>query len=80
MKVVYTSNVFKDANGTPRKFLIPADAVKTYQKRDEYLQKMIELGGIFAKPTAEFLGYRSKMLAARKKIERMGWHSILVDA
>jgi hypothetical protein len=78
-KIHYTSPVFSHADGSSRKFLIPADALTTYAKRDECLFKMHQMGGIYAKPTPEFLKLRSKMLAAKRKIERMGWFSITVN-
>lgn len=74
-KVIYTSPVFKDENGNGRKFLIAAEGVSTHAKRDAMLLKMIALGGIHAKPTEEFMGYRKKMLAAKRKIEKNGWFS-----
>ena len=70
-KVIYHSPAF--TSGGP--FLIPAEALSTYAKRDECLLKMQELGGIYAEPTKEFLKLRSKVLAARRKIELNGWHS-----
>jgi hypothetical protein len=76
MKVLFTSLVFTNVDGTPRKFLIPAEAATTYAKRDIALRAMIELGGIHAKPTPEFMAIRKKMLSAKRKIERQGWHSI----
>ena len=79
-KVVYTSPVFSHADGSSRKFLISVNALSTYAKRDECLLKMHELGGIYAKPTPEFLKLRSKMLSAKRKIEREGWFSESVVA
>ena len=73
--IVYTSPVFSNADGSGRKFWIPSNALATYAKRDECLLKMDELGGIYAKPTPEFMKIRSKMLAARRKIQREGWFS-----
>ena len=70
-KVIYHSPAF--TSGGP--FLIPVEAISTYAKRDECLLKMHELGGIYAEPTKEFLKLRSKMLSAKRKIERNGWHS-----
>ena len=70
-KVIYHSPAF--TSGGP--FLIPVEAISTYAKRDECLLKMHELGGIDAEPTKEFLKLRSKMLSAKRKIERNGWHS-----
>ncbi len=73
MKVVYTSLVHKNSDGTPRQFLVPAEAVKTHAKRDSALLAMLALGGIHAQPTAEFLAYRRTMMSAKRKIEREGW-------
>jgi hypothetical protein len=78
MKVLYTSPVFKDADGSARKAMIPAAALSTYATRDAALLSMIELGGIYAKPTAEFLSLRKKMLAAKRKIQKNGWFSQMV--
>ena len=77
MKVIYTSPVFSHNNGTARQFSIPMEAIGTYAKRDECLLKMIAMGGIYAEPTAEFIKIRSKMLAAKRKIQKMGWSSEL---
>ena len=74
-KVLYTSTFFLNEDGSGRKFLIPAEGVKTYQKRDACLIKMKAMGGIYAKPTPEFLKLRNQMLNARRKIEKMGWMS-----
>ena len=46
MKVLYTSPVFKNSDGSGRQFMIPLTAIKTYIKRDSALLAMIELGGI----------------------------------
>lgn len=78
MKVIYTSPVFKNEDGKARKFFIPVEALSTYAKRDACLLQMSEMGGIYAKPTPEFLKLRSKMLAAKRKIEKMGWFSTMV--
>lgn len=75
MKVLYSSPVFKDSDGSARKAMIPLAAVETYAKRDAALLAMIELGGIYAKPTPEFLALRKKMMAAKRKIEKNGWFS-----
>ena len=74
-KVIYHSPAF--TSGGP--FLVPVEALSTYAKRDECLLQMQALGGIHAEPTKEFLKLRSKMLAARRKIERNGWHSRTVS-
>lgn len=68
-KALYRSPVF--SSGVP--FLVPVEALSTYAKRDECLLQMQALGGIHAEPTKEFLKLRSKMLAARRKIERNRW-------
>ena len=75
MNIIYTSPVFKDLDGTARKFSIPVEAVTTYAKRDAALLKLIALGGINAKATPEFLAIRKTMLSAKRKIERQGWFS-----
>ena len=75
MKVVYTSPVFKDADGSARKFMIPLHAVETYAKRDAALLAMMALGGINADPTPEFMSFRKTMMSAKRKIERNGWYS-----
>jgi hypothetical protein len=75
MKVLYTSPVFKDANGSARQVLIPLHAVETYAKRDSALLAMMALGGINADPTPEFMAFRKTMMSAKRKIERNGWYS-----
>jgi hypothetical protein len=69
-KVVYQSPVFSSSPS-----LIPAEALSTYAKRDQCLLQIIALGGIHAKPSAELYKLRSKMQAARRKIERNRWWS-----
>ena len=78
MNIIYTSPVFKDLDGTARKFSIPVEAVTTYAKRDAALLKLIALGGINAKATPDFLAIRKTMLSAKRKIERQGWSSVAV--
>jgi hypothetical protein len=73
MRVLYTSPVFKNADGSGRQFMIPANAVQTYAKRDAALLVMMELGGIYAQPTLEFMAHRKSMMSAKRKIEREGW-------
>ena len=73
MKVLYTSPVFKNVDGSGRQFKIPLAALSTYQKRDAALRSLIDLGGITAVMTAEVVGLRKKMLSAKRKIEREGW-------
>ena len=72
MKVVYTSPALN------RKFLVPVVAVKTYQRRDAALLKLKKLGGVSAPMTPEALKLRQTMLAAKRKIEREGWHCVAV--
>lgn len=79
MKVVYTSPVFQDAQGSARKFLIPLLALETYAKRDSALLAMMALGGIDAEPTPEFMALRKTMMSAKRKIERNGWYSRVVE-
>ena len=67
--VVYTSPFFNTSS------VIPAVALKTYQKRDAALIKMRALGGISAGATPEMIKLRARMLAAKRKIEREGWYS-----
>ena len=74
-KVIYTSPVFSNADGSARKFLVPVEGLSTHAKRDQMLLKMKELGGIYATPTKEFMDCRKKMLAAKRKIEKNGWYS-----
>ena len=80
MKVLYTSPVFKNSDGSGRQFMIPLTAIKTYIKRDSALLAMIELGGIHAEPTPEFMSHRKSMMSAKRKIEREGWHCQPVSA
>jgi hypothetical protein len=78
MKVLYTSPVFKNADNTGRQFMIPVNAVQTYAKRDAALLQMIEMGGIHAKLTPEFIAQRKAMLSAKRKIERESWFCTVV--
>ena len=80
MKVLYTSPVFKNQDGTARQFMIPVTAIKTYAKRDSSLLAMLALGGINATPTPEFMAHRKSMMSAKRKIEREGWYSETVAA
>ena len=75
MKVLYTSPVFKNEDGSGRQFMIPLVAIKTYAKRDAALLAMTEMGGIYAKITPEFIAQRKAMMSAKRKIEREGWFS-----
>jgi len=74
-KILYTSPAFKNADGSSRQFMIPLNAIKTYAKRDAALMAMMELGGIHAQPTTEFMAQRKAMMSAKRKIEREGWFS-----
>ena len=74
-KVSYTSPFFHNEDGSFKVALVPAAAVTTYAKRDAALVKMHALGGIHAQPTVEFMKLRTKMMAAKRKIERNGWVS-----
>lgn len=80
MKVLYTSPVFKNANGTGRQFMISANAVQTYAKRDAALLVMMEMGGIHAQLTPQFIAHRKTMMSAKRKIQREGWFSEPVTA
>ena len=77
LKVQYVSPVFHNADGASRKVMIPVEALTAYAKRDAALLKLMALGGIHAKPTPEFMKIRSTMMSAKRKIERMGWFSIM---
>ena len=72
-KILYTSPAFKNADGSGRQFMIPLNAIKTYAKRDAALMAMMEMGGIHATPTPEFMAHRRTMMSAKRKIEREGW-------
>jgi len=78
MKVLYTSPVFNNADGSARRFMVPVKAVQTYAKRDAALLQMIEMGGIHAKLTPEFVAQRKAMMSAKRKIEREGWFCTVV--
>jgi hypothetical protein len=80
MKVLYTSPVFKNADGSSRQFMIPVKAVQTYAKRDSALLVMTQMGGIHAKLTPEFIAHRKSMMSAKRKIEREGWFCEMVTA
>lgn len=71
--VVYTSPIFRNADGSARQSLIPSAAVETYAKRDAALLAMKALGGIHADPTPEFLALHKKMMSAKRKIEKNSW-------
>jgi hypothetical protein len=79
-KVLYTSPVFKNADGSGRQFKIPLVAIKTYAKRDAALLVMTALGGIHATPTSEFMAHRKAMMSAKRKIEREGWFCEAVNS
>ncbi len=74
--IVYNSPFFNTL------VVIPAVALKTYQKRDACLIRMREMGGVAAGyNNPEVIKLRAKMLAAKRKIEREGWYcQVLVDA
>ena len=80
MKVLYTSPIFTTANGTAQQFMIPSDAIKTYAKRDAALLAIKSMGGIYADLTPEVIKQRKIMLAAKRKIQREGWHCEVVIA
>jgi hypothetical protein len=79
-KILYTSPAFKNADGSGRQFMIPLNAIKTYAKRDAALMAMMEMGGIHATPTPEFMAHRRTMMSAKRKIEREGWFCETVSA
>ena len=78
MKTLYISPVFKNEDGTPRKFMIEAAGIKTHAARDAAVLKMMELGGINAPNTPEVQKLMSKIRSAKRKIEKNGWYSTSV--
>lgn len=78
MKVLYTSPVFKNEDGTPRQFMIPLAGLKTHTARDAAVLKMLDLGGIHAPATAETNKLMSAIRRAKRKIEREGWYATSV--
>lgn len=80
MKVIYTSPIFKDESGQPLQFKVPLAGLKYHQKRDYHLLEMMNLGGIHAQLTPEFLAHRKAMLSAKRKIEKNGFFSEVVHA
>lgn len=80
MKVLYISPVFKNVDGTPRKFMIESAGIKHHQARDRAVMKMMELGGIHAKDTPETRKLMSAIKRARKAIEKNGYYSTSVVA
>lgn len=76
MKVLYTSPLFHNADGTARQFMVPVDGLKTHQARDAAGMKMMALGGIHAPDTLEVRKLMGTIQRAKRKIERKGWYSV----
>ena len=76
MKVTYVSPVFRNEDGTAKRFLIPLAALSTYRTRDGALLKMLDLGGIHAKSTPETKKLMATIRRAKNKIAKEGWFSI----
>ena len=74
-KVLYISPIFNNQNGQPQRFLVPAEAVATYAKRDVAVMVLQSFGGIHAQQTSEFLKHHRRLMSAKRKIERNGWFS-----
>ncbi len=74
-KIVYTSPVFKNADGTARQFMIPIAGLKAHQARDNAVLKMMTLGGIHAPDTPEVRKLMAAIQRAKRKIAREGWFS-----
>lgn len=72
-KIVYTSLCFTNADGTPRKFLVPKVALPTYLQRDAALAKCMSMGGIYAELTPTYLRFRKIHLSASRKIRSKSW-------
>lgn len=75
MKTLYISPIFKNLDGTFRKFMIAAEGIKTHAARDAAVLKMMELGGISAPDTPEVQKLMSKIRSAKRKIEKNNWYS-----
>jgi hypothetical protein len=75
MKVLYTSPVFKNIDGTARQFMVPAAGLKTHAARDGAVLKMMALGGINAADSLETRKLMATIRRAKRKIEREGWFS-----
>jgi len=78
MYTTYLSPVFKNADGSQRIVRVPVESLSTWVLRDACLAQMMALGGIHAHPTPEFMKLRAKMMSAKRKIEKNGWHSTAV--
>lgn len=80
MKVLYVSPVFKNEDGSGRKFMIPLAGLKAHMARDRAVLKMMELGGINAPDTLETRKLMGAIRRAKKTIEKNGWYSTAVVA
>lgn len=73
MKVLYTSPVFHNADGTARQFMVPLAGLKAHKARDAAVLKMMDLGGIHAQDTPETRKLMAAIRRAKRQIEREGW-------
>ena len=73
MKVLYTSPLFSNIDGTARQFMIDIKGIKFHAKRDAAVLRMKELGGIYAPATPEVVALRKQILSAKRSIERNGF-------
>ena len=73
MKVLYTSPVFKNLDGTFRKVWIDQAGLRTHKTRDAAVVKMMALGGISAPNTPEVRKLMGSIIRAKRKIEKNSW-------
>lgn len=73
-RIVYTSPLFNC------KFWIPLDGLGAHTERDYCVLKLQTLGGINAPLTEQTKKLRTRLKAARRKIEKNGWWSEVVPA
>jgi hypothetical protein len=74
-KIVYTSPFFFNDSGEGRKFLIPIEGLKTYQKRDAALIEIRSRGGIHMAATTENMKIHRQLMAAKRMITSKAWFS-----
>jgi hypothetical protein len=70
-----TKVTFKTLDTT---LLIPSEALATYRSKHNAVERMMELGGIYATDTQEVRKLMSRIRNASQKIKRNGWHSTTV--
>jgi hypothetical protein len=79
MNVLYTSPIFKQANGSLRQSWIPLRALDTYERRDAAILQLKALGGIDAPDTEETRKLIKVIRATKRKIDREMWFSRSVE-